>query len=641
MGFPAFSYDSESVDLMLASADASALKVCDACGKRFLPSGRNAWRMRFCQRPHYIKCKVCGELLNIVPNKNIPNTCSKKCNDVFKIQQMQSTMINRYGVSNPSQVAEFKEKAVSSNAEHKEETMQKIRNTMIARYGASTPMQVPELRKKIEGTMVERYGVVNPSFNDDIKRKISEKNKSEEVKAKYKSTSLAHFGTEYPAQNLDSPNGWNNIKDKFEATMVERYGATTPFTVSECKEKAKQTNLDRFGYEYVSQSPEIHRRQWNARKHIKASDGTKLDSSYEVLVYDFWDNLDLEVERNVPIEFEYNGSIHTTFIDFRVDGILFEVKGKPYLDGVYDYKQPVPISKKIEVYKENHVVLITDEQSKSLFGHKDSRESNGLKHTDICPNPLIGVDLSLFSDDLKFPYADDKPKCFYNVSVNGCPSQYDAFFNKRIRWDIIKNRIQYVGGFIDAKEVLVGLNVTRKAKQPSWFSKKRAVRLIEQYCSRPVIYDLAAGWGTRYDACKKLGRTYIACDYNKELVNWHLEKGRDTIVWHDGRTFTCDMPCSIFICPPYFDPDTGKCLEDYNFEGFDDSVKSLSQCQWLLIAMKNAPNFVDATMVCKVVDDGWGKYVVETIDNKSHFGFNREYVIHLTSDQYKTDFHRD
>jgi hypothetical protein len=130
---------------------------------------------------------------------------------------------------------------------------------------------------------------------------------------------------------------------------------------------------------------------------------------------------------------------------------------------------------------------------------------------------------------------------------------------------------------------------------------------------------------------------YIACDYNKELVDWHLEQQRDTIVWHDGRTFTCDMPCSIFICPPYSDPATGRCFEDYNFDGFDESAQSLSQCQWLLIAMKNAPNFLDATMVCKVVDRGWDKYVVETLDNDSHFGTNHEYVIHLTKEQYIND----
>lgn len=634
----AFSYDDAQIDNIILAAPKDSLKVCDACGKPFLPTGRNAWRMRYCQRKHYMKCKVCGNAFDCSFERGIPNTCSKKCGDIYKGMQTKATMLKKYGVSNPSQVAEFKEKARVSNAEHRDETMQKIRNTMIQRYGAAIPRQVPELREKIDKTMLERYGVINPSHSEVIRKKISEINSSEEVKAKYKATSLAHYGTEYPAQNSESPNAWGNIKDKYEITMLDKYGAKSPFVIPECQEKAKQTCLEKYGYEYSSQSPEVHRKQWINRQSNIATDGTKLDSSYEVLVYEYWKSLGLTIERNIPISFEYNGKMHTTFIDFRVDGLLIEIKGKPHLEGVYDYKQSVPIDQKLKVYRDNHIILITDASMAHLFGHKDSKESNGLKHLDICPNPLIGVDISLFADNPAFPYAENRPKCFYNVSVNGCPTQYDAFYDKKLRWEIIKNRIQYVGGFIDAKEVLVGFNVTRKAKQPSVFSKALAVRLITQYCSRFVIYDLAAGWGARYDACAKLGRVYIACDYNKELVDWHIEQGRDTIVWHDGRTFTCDMPCSIFICPPYSDPGTGKCFEDYNFVGFDASVQKLSQCQWLLLAMKNAPKFADATMVCKIVDPGWEKYIVETIDNKSHLGTNHEYVIHLTHEQYDSDF---
>jgi hypothetical protein len=635
--YPAFSYDDKDLDITLSNISEDQLKICDACGKPFLPSGRNAWRMRYCPRKHYIKCKICGSIADITPNKVIPNTCGKKCNGIFKARQMQATMVERYGVSNPSQVVEFKEKAKASNALHKDETMQKIRNTMIERYGAAIPRQVPKLREKIDKTMVERYGVVNPSHNRDICNKISQRNKSAEVQDKYKATSFAHYGTEYPAQNPNSPNSWGNIKDKFESTMLNRYGTTTSFAVPECREKSKQTCLEKYGYEYSSQSPEVHKKQWNTRKDLRGCDGTPLDSSYEVTVYNFWKSLGLEIERNIPLKFEYNGKTHITFIDFRVDGIFFETKGKPHLAGVYDYNQSVPIDQKLKVYRENHVILITDSTMSDIFGHKDSKESNGLKHLDICPNPLIGVDISLFEDSPEFPFATNKPKCFYAVSVNGCPPQYDAFYDKKIRWNIIKNRIQYVGGFIDAKEILVGLNVTRKAKQPSWFSKSLATRLIKTYCSMPIIYDLAAGWGTRCDACRDLHRTYIACDFNKELVDWHHEHDRNTIVWHDGRTFTYDSPCSIFICPPYSDPKTGNCFEDYNFDGFDESVKSLTQCQWLMLAMKNAPNFVDATMVCKIVDLGWEKYIVETIDNKSHFGTNCEYVIHITKDQYLSE----
>ena len=611
----AFSYEDQHIDDVISTAPADSLKICNACGKPFLPSGRNAWRMRYCQRRHYMKCKVCGSAFDCSFEKGIPNTCSKKCGDIYKGMQTKATMLKKYGVSNPSQVAEFKEKARVSNAGHRDETMQKIRNTMIQRYGAAIPRQVPELREKIDKTMLERYGVINPSHSEAIKQKISQINSSEEVQAKYKATSMAHFGTEYPAQNPKSPNAWENIKDKFESTMISKYGETTPFMVPECKEKAKQTCIDRYGYEYVSQSPEIHKRQWNNRKSIQARDGLKLDSSWELLAYEFWKSLGCSVERDVPIPFDYDGSTHITYIDFKVDGLLFEVKGQPYLQGVYDYNQTVPIERKLEIYREHHVILITNETMAYLFGHKDSTESNGLKHLYICPNPLIGVDIELFTDCPKFPYAENKPKCFYDVSVNGCPTQHSAFYDKKIRWDIINNRIQYVGGFIDEKEILVGLNVTRKAKQPSWFSERYAKYLISKYCKSTVIVDPFAGWGTRHDATIKLHRTYFGCDINADLVAWHKEHNRN-IVCEDAKKFVFDWPCSVLICPPYGD------TEIYTT---DQEVRS--ECEWLDIVMQNIPKASEYVMVCHNVTDKYKPYIVETKRNRSHLGENFEYVL--------------
>ena len=81
--YQVFSYDDTEIDQIVSTAAPDLVKVCFACNKPFLPNGRNAWRMKFCQRQHYIKCKICGNLLDIVPNKGIPNTCSKACNDLY------------------------------------------------------------------------------------------------------------------------------------------------------------------------------------------------------------------------------------------------------------------------------------------------------------------------------------------------------------------------------------------------------------------------------------------------------------------------------------------------------------------------------------------------------------------------------
>lgn len=287
----------------------------------------------------------------------------------------------------------------------------------------------------------------------------------------------------------------------------------------------------------------------------------------------------------------------------------------------------------LDSFKTNDIIIITGRENSKYFGKANSSESNGLKYKKKCPYPLIGVDIDLFTKKPAFPYRDDRPHCFYKVKVDGQKSALEGFYDESIRWKMIINRINYSGGFIDNNWILQAMNISRTTKAPSWFSKQLATKLIREYCSSNVIYDLAAGWGARHDAAVEQHRIYIGCDYNEELVQWHTEKGRN-IKYADGNEFKIDGECSILICPPYSDPVTGRCFEDYNFEGFDSTAKALSQCDWLEIAMRNAPGFIDATMVCKVVDPGWEQFIVDTKSNKSHFGTNNEYIIHLTHAQY-------
>lgn len=316
---------------------------------------------------------------------------------------------------------------------------------------------------------------------------------------------------------------------------------------------------------------------------------------------------------------------NSPYVDFECQGIQFKC---------VDTTNPFHQLASLNTFKFKNIILITSSKASKYFGKPNSTQSNGLKYQHKCPNPLIGVDIQLFGDNIEFPYRNDRPKCFYDVKVDGKKSAYEAFYDANIRWKMIINRIQYSGGFIDSRQVLNALNITRICKQPSWFSKSLAERIISDYCTSDTIYDLAAGWGARYDAAKKLNRTYIGCDYNKDLVNWHHELGRNEIQYADGRDFKYDGICSIFICPPYSDPKTGRCFEDYNFEGFDDSAKGLSQCDWLKIAITNAPNAFEAILVCKIVDDGWDKYVIDTISNKSHFGKNSEYIIKIDRNEF-------
>lgn len=446
-------------------------------------------------------------------------------------------------------------------------------------------------RDKAENTCMERYGVKNPFQDTDNMRE----------------SYIESLGVDHPMKREDIAeksilkHNYAEIRRKGIETYRARTGYDNPYSNPEVINKIQETFTLKYGG-HIATCPEIASKK--AHKYV-SDDGTTFDSNWEFLVYEYCKRNNLQIERNIPISFEYAGKKHTTLIDFRIDGLLFEVKGPHLLDGCFDYKQEVPISKKFEIYRENQVAVIT---SNSRFFISE----NG-RHYNI--NSLIGVDINLFINP-DFPFDNNKPKCFYDVVVDNKLSSYTAFHSELIRWKMIKNRIEYSGGFINSKQILTALNVTRTCKQPSWFSEEYASYLIKKYINTNVIVDPFAGWGTRHDACIKLGKEYIGCDLNKELVEWHNSKGRN-IQLCNANDFTYDGNCSVFICPPYQD------FEVY-FEGQDTKK---TQCDWLSIVMKNVPNAKEYLMVCKTVDPGWEKYIVEEKINRSHFGTNKEYVL--------------
>lgn len=287
-----------------------------------------------------------------------------------------------------------------------------------------------------------------------------------------------------------------------------------------------------------------------------------------------------------------------------------------------------------EWYRARHIIAITEAGAEAAIGKPNSTVSNGLKYLKKCPYPLIGVDVELFTKTPNFPYREDRPKCFYEVKVDGKPSAHEAFYDEQIRWKMIVNRILYSGGFIDNRQILQAMNISRTCKQPSWFSKQLAKKIIQTYCKEDTIVDPFAGWGARHDASVELHKNYIGSDFNPKLVKWHEEMGRN-IKFGDANKVKFDGKCDVFICPPYSDPKTGRCFEDYNFIDFNESAKALSQCDWLKIVMKNVPNATNYVMVCKVVDEGWDKYIIDTKTNKSHFGTNNEYVLVVSNSEAK------
>ena len=154
------------------------------------------------------------------------------------------TNLERYGVENPSQFEEVKEKKKQTSMKHygveypfqSEEVKEKYRSTSMKHYGVENPMQCEEVRERIKQTNIERHGVDHYS-------------KTEEFKEKFRNTSIKRYGVEHPSQSEE-------VRERTKRTNIERHGVENPFQSEEVKEKIKQTNLERHGCEYGFQTSE-------------------------------------------------------------------------------------------------------------------------------------------------------------------------------------------------------------------------------------------------------------------------------------------------------------------------------------------------------------------------------------------------
>lgn len=406
---------------------------------------------------------------------------------------------------------------------------------------------------------------------------------------------------------------FKNLDKNRKINIIDKYGSLDAY-YQQVVDKMQETIYNKYKVVNTSALREIAIKRSETRAKCKSFDGTSFDSNWEKDIYEYCLRNNIPIKKGPSIKFKYNNKTYSTSIDFEIDGVLMEVKGSHLLSGCFDYrKYAIPITEKLKVYRENNVILITNSASKNLF-----KDSNGLRYD---KQALVGVDISLFQNP-KFPYRIDRPECFYKVRVNNQLSCFEAFNDEKLRWKMIKNRIKYVGGFIDNKSILTAMNVTRICKQPSWFSKEFAKNIIKKYVTTNIIIDPFAGWGMRCDAAKELGVKYLGVDLNEELVKWHQELNRN-IILGDAINFSSDQECSVFICPPYQDK------EIY----FENQNCNLTQCDWLKIVMKNISNAKEYIMVCKVVDTGWEKYIKEIKINKSHFGENKEYVLVLSQNE--------
>ena len=140
-------------------------KNCIICGKLFQPT---ASAQKICSSIHYRSCVICGKSFRILKPSDIRRCCSTSCS----VKLRESTMVDRYGVTQPFKSAEF---------------LEKRENTNLLKFGYKHAAQSPKIREKERCIFQEHYGVDTPFLMSDFKDKS-------------KATCLEKYGVEYTSQ---------------------------------------------------------------------------------------------------------------------------------------------------------------------------------------------------------------------------------------------------------------------------------------------------------------------------------------------------------------------------------------------------------------------------------------------------------
>lgn len=232
-------------------------KVCKYCRKTFIP---NSVRDEYCAGPHYATCEVCGTEFEIVGRIDVANkTCSKECryksaaqnkNIEAMLENYKATMQKKYGVDNPMELAEYKDKIKATNLKkygtefytQTQEYKEKIKKTNLKKYGVEHHLSSPEVIAKREETWLEKYGAANVFASDYGKAKIKE-------------SMIKKYGVSNPGQSEE-------IQEMIRKNNIQKYGVEHAMMLPEYQEKARQTNFEKFGLAAPTQAHIKHLESW-------------------------------------------------------------------------------------------------------------------------------------------------------------------------------------------------------------------------------------------------------------------------------------------------------------------------------------------------------------------------------------------
>ena len=223
-------------------------------------------------------------------------------------------MLKKYGHRHALQAEQFNKKFrdtignKTTKPERFAKSLKKRIDTMQQKYGCDNIMHCEEGLQKQKQAVKEKYGVEYASQNPLVKEK--------------------HRKT-IEAKVSENPDYWDDKKNKRARTYLKKYGTEHPQKdMGLGLQKRKNTHLRKYGVEWYTQTHECHK---SRKKHLQYGN-LAFDSLWEKKVYQFCKEHGIACEYQPDISFNYtcHGTTHVYKPDFRINGVLYEVKGDQF-----------------------------------------------------------------------------------------------------------------------------------------------------------------------------------------------------------------------------------------------------------------------------------------------------------------------
>lgn len=595
-------------------------------------------------------CPICGKPAAFFnSSKGYYATCGNpECKSAQAASTFRATCLERYGVENPNQTSEVREKTErtclerygTKRASQSEKVKEKQKQTCLERYGKEYITQTESFKEKARQTNLKKFGVEHASQAEAIKEKkkntfqtrygVDNPNQLEEVKEKKRKTCLEKYGVEYVSQ---APAFKEASLASTKKTCLERYGVDSTFKLPANREKQRETMLKRYGVTAPLRVPEFHHKALSKRGMTKP----------EKKLCEFL------TSRNIPFEYNYdcNGKCFD-FAIFKDDQLctLVEIDGE-YFHGLtsdYDLKNVCGISdcERFEKVPEGVKLVVCDSMK------VNESFSQILSTLDISYEDWINEVINSLPDEFPYPcysearlrndykhlceYTDIKEgarladstiryfhKSIYSAHVLDRPSPVEAWNDKDLLRKCVENRFIYSNS-LSSQAIANGFNVCKLAPKVSVFSASRAKLLIQEYLGDcDEIFDPFSGFSGRMLGACSLGKHYIGQDLNEE----HVRESNEIIRFHNlnASVVVKDIFQSkgsyecLFTCSPYGTKEhwNNPTEIDKSCDEWIDECLSRFDCKKYLFVVDSTEKYKDN--------------VVKTLSNRSHLAEAKELCI--------------